>query len=302
MSLNIPKRLESGDTVAVIATARAVDGQAVKDGIQIIKSWGLQVIEGKSLFGRHHLFAGTDQQRLQDLQFALDHPKIKAIFCARGGYGTTRILDQLNWSGFQKFPKWICGFSDVTGLLCQVNALGYASMHSSMPQLFNQKNAQQDYQSLKKALFDGEVTVTANPHALNQPGKAEGTLVGGNLSLLVHLINTRSDIDTHGKILVIEDVDEYLYQLDRMMVQLVRCGKLTSIRGLVVGHLSKMKEGDLKFGTDAAGIISSHLSGSKIPVGFGFPVGHESPNRAIPMGINSQLQVTPQGSIIRSEY
>ncbi len=302
MSNHIPPRLRPGSTVAVVATARAVDAKALKTGIDIIKGWGLNVIEGNWLFQSANLFAGTDQQRLEDLQRVLDNPEVEAIFCARGGYGTTRIIDQLSWKSFKKHPKWICGFSDVTALLCHVESLGYACLHSSMPQLFAKSNAGDDYRSLHRALFSREVKVSASHHPINQKGSADGPVTGGNLSLLVHLIGTESDVDTRGKILMIEDVDEYLYHLDRMMVQLVRSGKLRHIKGLIVGHLTKMKEGDLKFGTDACGIIKSHLPNKKIPVAFGFPMGHESPNLAIPMGVSCNFEVTEGGSTITLKY
>jgi muramoyltetrapeptide carboxypeptidase len=148
VAFNIPPRLKSADSVAVVATARAINPDAVNAGIEILSTWGLKVQTGKSLYQNHHLFAGTDQQRLGDLQAALDNREIKAIFCARGGYGTSRLLDSLNWDGFRQSPKWICGFSDVTSLLYHVHQMGYACLHSSMPQLFTKENARSDYDSL----------------------------------------------------------------------------------------------------------------------------------------------------------
>ena len=292
----------TGDKVAVIATARSVDKQAVETGIKILQQWGLSIVPGKSLYHQNHLFAGNDEQRVRDLQLALDNPEIKAIFCARGGYGTSRIIDTIRWDGFKKSPKWVCGFSDVTTLLCHINCLGYACLHSTMPQLFSQNNVEGDYNSLRSALFDSKVSLKADIFPDNQQGTCQGVLVGGNLSLLVHLIGTSSEVDMKDKILIIEEVDEYLYHLDRMMVQLKRTGKLRQIKGLVVGHLTKMKEGDLKFGKTAAGVIRSHLKGSKIPLGFGFQFGHQSPNLAVPLGITGQLSVTKKGSKLQLEY
>ena len=287
--------------MAVVATARVTDPVKVKAGMEILSSWGLKVLPGKSLFKQHQLFAGTDRQRADDLQHALNNPEVRAIFCARGGYGTTRLLDSLDMEGFEKSPKWICGFSDVTGLLCHVHGLGYACLHSSMPQLFSHENARVDYNSLRVALFNGEISIEAKNFPENQPGKAKGVLIGGNLSLLVHLLGTKSEVNTEEKILVLEEVDEYLYQLDRMMVQLGRSGKLQHISGLVVGHLTKMKEGDLKFGTDAKGVIKSHIH-RDIPIAFGLPFGHESPNLTLPFGVECCLEVRSDGSRLYSKY
>lgn len=302
MSLAIPPMLKAGDAVAVVATARAVDLESVNAGVKILMKWGLNVVLGKALYHSHQLFAGTDQERLEDLQSALDNQEIKAIFCARGGYGTTRILDSISWSGFKKYPKWVCGFSDITAILCHIHGLGYACIHSTMPQLFSGDQATGDCESLRVALFDQDARLEAIAHPHSQTGICEGLLVGGNLSLLVHLIGTRSEIDTNGKILIIEEVDEYLYHLDRMMVQLKRSGKLQQLAGLVVGHLTKMKEGDLKFGTDAEGVIYSHLQDQNIPIGFRFPIGHQSPNLAVPLGITGRLEVTKQRSVLSLEY
>ena len=302
MALQIPKLVKPGDKVAVVATARVVDEKAVRQGIKTLESWGLQVLQGNSLFECHQLFAGTDEQRLRDLQSALDDPDIRAIICARGGYGTTRIIDQLDWSLFKKSPKWVCGFSDVTALLCAIHNLGFASLHCSMPQLFTGKGADQDIASIRQALFEEPVILEARPYRQNQAGTGEGLVVGGNLSILTHLIGTNSSISTDGKILMLEEVNEYQYQLDRMMVQLARSGKISKLVGVVVGHLTSIKQGDLKFDMDAIGIIKSHLKHLKIPIGFGFPIGHESPNLAIPFGVNAELTVTETGSTLRLKY
>ena len=302
MSIKLPPRLVEGDVVAVVATARVVNQEAVQAGIEILKGWRLKVIEGAALYKSHHLFAGSDRERQQDLQMALDDPQVKAILCARGGYGTTRILDQLDWNGFKKHPKWVCGFSDVTSLLCHINTLGFASIHSSMPQLFTKEGSKNDCNSLKQTLYGQASDLEAAGFPANQPGVGEGELIGGNLSLLVHLIGTKSDINTDEKILLLEEVDEYLYHLDRMMVQLARSGKLARLAGVAVGHLTNMKEGDLKFGTDAMGVLRSHLKHLNIPIGFGFPFGHECPNLAVPLGITGKLSVDQAGSKLQLKY
>ena len=254
------------------------------------------------MYKSHHLFAGTDQQRLLDLQEALDNPEIKAIICARGGYGTTRIIDRLDWTSFRQSPKWICGFSDITSLICHVHNMGYASMHCSMPQLFTEDCSEEDLDSLRQALFENPVMLEAKPLPNNQSGKGEGSLIGGNLSILVHLIGTNSEISTDGKILLIEEVNEYQYQIDRMMVQLARSGKLNKLAGVAVGHLTNIKEGDLTFSMDTMGIVKSHLEHLRIPIGFGFPFGHQSPNLAVPLGVMGVLTVNDMGSRIELKY
>ena len=298
MQLTAPSDLLPKDKVVVLATARTVKAEAVKRGIHILKDWGLQVVTGECLFHQHQMFAGSDAQRVQDLQRALDDPEIKAVFCARGGYGTTRILDEIKWEGFVQNPKWICGFSDVTALLMHINHLGFASIHSTMPQLFNVQEAATDLSSLKALLFgDQPAPIKAIAHPSNQTGSAQGVLLGGNLSLLVHLMGTSTEIDTAGKILCLEEVDEYLYHLDRMMIQLKRAGKLEHLAGVAIGHLTKMKEGELGFGTDATGIIRSHIA-PHIPLAFGLPFGHDQPNLAIPMGLSATFNVDEEGSML----
>lgn len=299
MPIKTPHPLQPGDTVAVVATARAVNREAVEKAVKLLHQWGLQVETGNALYQQQHLFAGSDQQRLQDLQKALDAPHVKTIFCARGGYGTTRILDLLDWKGFRKNPKWVCGFSDITALLCRLYNLGYESVHSTMPQLFDFKKNPEDLQSLKSILFGKGGTIKAGAQINNRYGSAKGPLVGGNLSLLVNNIGTASEPDTKGGLLFLEEVDEYLYHLDRMMIHLKRSGKLRQLAGVIIGHLTKMKEGDLLFGTDAAGVIRSHLDEYGIPLAFGFPIGHDSPNLAIPVGRIGQLEVTATGSELR---
>ena len=302
MALTIPNLLRAGDKVAVVATARVVNEQAVKTGIKILSGWGLHVLEGNALYECHQLFAGTDQQRLIDLQKALDNPDVKAVICARGGYGTTRIIDKLDWTSFQQSPKWVCGFSDITSLLCHIHKMGYASLHCSMPQLFTEECSKQDISSLRQALFEKPCMIEAKPFPHNQSGRGEGSLIGGNLSMLVHLIGSSSDINTDGKILLLEEVNEYQYQLDRMMVQLARSSKLSKLAGVAVGHLTNIKEGDLSFSIDVMGIVKSHLEHLRVPIGFGFPFGHESPNLAIPMGVKGVLTVNDSGSRMELKY
>ncbi len=296
MQFQIPPKLSSGDQVAVVATARVVNGEAINSALEVLRSWGLAVWVGDHVFEKHQLFAGTDQQRLHDLQKALDNPAIKAIFCARGGYGTTRILDNIDWAQFKANPKWICGFSDITALLNHVNALNVVSLHGPMPQLFDKGAACGEVDELRKILFNPEGhTITAPAHADNRAGSTTGVLTGGNLSLLVHLLATDTVWETDNKILLIEEVDEYQYAMDRMMVQLKRSGRLKNLAALVVGHLTKIKVGDLAFDHTIEAVIKQHVPDT-IPVAFGMPFGHEHPNLTLPLGMEARLQVSTEGT------
>ncbi|MCP2043268.1 LD-carboxypeptidase [Pontibacter sp. HSC-36F09] len=287
--------LQPGDKIAIIATARLISHEDIAAAIGILQGWGLEVEVGPTVGAQYGVFAGDDALRLQDLQQALDRPDIKAIICARGGYGTTRILDQVDFSQFQKHPKWIVGFSDITSLLCHIHSLGIESVHGIMPLLFP-KGTEEALDSLRRVLFGEELSYSAAPHAFNRTGIAEGQLIGGNLALLHNVSGTRSDFTTKGKILFLEDVDEYLYSIDRMMVHLDRAGKLQDLAGLIVGHFSDMKDNAIPFGKDAYEIIAEHSGKYNYPVCYGFPTGHEPDNLALVCGRKARLEVTDQGT------
>lgn len=293
-----PPRLQSGDKIAICALARKITLVEIQPAIDILSSWGLEVVIGESLAGDFHQFAGNDELRLRDLQTMLDNPEIKAIISARGGYGTTRLLDQLTFKNFIKSPKWIAGFSDVTALLCHLLNLGYASIHSIMPSLFNRAGSEAAIESLRKVLFGASVTYQAPAHTFNQIGEAQGRLVGGNISLLNTIIGTASDVDYTGKILFIEEIDEYLYNLDRMLVQLKRSGKLARLAGLVVGHMTDMRDNPVPFGKTAYEIIQEHTAAYSYPVCYDFPTGHEPHNLALICGAPAYLRVTANGSFL----
>jgi muramoyltetrapeptide carboxypeptidase len=286
--------LQPGDKVAIIATARKIDRDAIKTAVQVLQQWGLEVEVGPTVGANYGVFAGDDALRLQDLQQALDRPDIKAIICARGGYGTTRILDQVDFSRFEKQPKWIVGFSDITSLLCHIHSLGIECVHGIMPLLFP-TGTEAALDSLRRVLFGEELQYEVAPHSFNRTGTGEGQLIGGNLALLHNVSGTRSDFSTKGKILFLEDVDEYLYSIDRMMVHLDRAGKLSELAGLVVGHFSDMKDNADPFGKDAYEIIAEHTGRYTYPVCYGFPTGHEPDNLALVCGRKARLEVTPQG-------
>ncbi|MDJ1471629.1 S66 peptidase family protein [Xanthocytophaga flava] len=285
-----PPYLQKGSKVALVSPAKTVSRENVLPAIEILKSWGLKVVIGKYAFAEHFQFAGTDKQRTQDLQKMLDDPEIKAIFCIRGGYGTTRIIDNLDFNKFQQHPKWIIGYSDITALHLHIHNLGIQSIHATMPLLFTRDSAQ-SLQTLKSALGLDKTDIREYPLIAKRKGTANGQLIGGNLSLMVSCIGTASDVDTAGKILFLEDIDEYLYHIDRMMIQLKRAGKLRNLAGLIVGHFTAMKDNDKPFGKEVNEIIWDAVKEYNYPVCFGFPTGHDAENHALVCGSTIQFTV-----------
>jgi muramoyltetrapeptide carboxypeptidase len=293
-----PDFLKKGDKVCIVSTARKVSEEEILPAVQVLTNWGLEVLLGDHLYSIDHQFAGTDQERLADIQSAMDDREIKAIFCARGGYGTPRIMDDIQWEGFLNSPKWIIAFSDMTGLLTLCLNKGICSLHAAMPLFFDKPAYSGSVQALRNYLFGGELAYSCEPHYLNRRGKNEGILVGGNLSMVVNNIGTGSAFDPKGKILVVEDIDEYLYHIDRMMVQLKRTGVLKELSGLVVGHFSDMKDNAIPFGENANEIIARNVSDYSFPVMFGFPAGHAPQNMPLPIGAKLKLNVDKQGSVL----
>jgi muramoyltetrapeptide carboxypeptidase len=294
-----PAFLKPGDRVCIVAPGRKPDPESIETSVAIIRSWGLNVTLGHNLSSNtHNYLSGTDAERLSDLQHALNDTSVKAVICARGGYGTTRILDQLDFSTFLKSPKWICGFSDVTALHLKLQSLTIQSIHSTMPVQFPKTEFADSVKNLGSLLFGTPAPLMARPSVSNRPGEAEGILVGGNLSLLADSLGTSAEIQTDSKILVIEEIGEYTYRLDRMLVQLRRAGKLKNLAGLVVGHLTDLKESELPFGETAEQIILHHTSEFNYPVGFNFPTGHEQPNLSWIEGATGKLNVTRDQSTL----
>jgi muramoyltetrapeptide carboxypeptidase len=294
----IPPKLQKGDTIIILAPANAVQIDEISIAVQLFKDWGLQVKFGKNLFNTYHTFAGTDEQRLEDLQNALNDTTIKAIICARGGYGTTRIIDKLDFATFLKFPKWVVGFSDITILHAKLQILKIASIHGSMPLLFP-KQTQQSIFSLKKALFDEPVEINTNSHQFNKNGFAQGVLVGGNLSLWVNSLQTNTEIDTTNKILFLEDVNEYVYHLDRMLVHLYRAGKLKNLAGLILGQFSETKDNLKSFGVSVEKTIAEWTKEFSYPIAFDFPIGHHSDNWSLVCGKEVILEVNQEKSTLK---
>ncbi|MET3127693.1 muramoyltetrapeptide carboxypeptidase [Arcicella rosea] len=291
-----PKALQKGDTVGLVALACKVDFDLIKPAIEVIENiWGLNVVLGTSLTSKYHQFAGTDEIRANDFQLMLDNPNIKAIISARGGYGSSRLLDTIDFTNFIQNPKWITGFSDITAVLCHIHTLGIESIHSTMLKLFMQDGGEFALETLRKVLFGEGVNYNIPAHSLNRKGIAKGQLVGGNLAILTHIIGSNSDVDTDGKILFLEDVGEYLYSIDRMMIQLKRAGKLQSLAGLIVGHFSDLEDNEVQFGKNANEIIQDAVAAYNFPVCYGFPVGHEPENWALPCGREVSLSVEENG-------
>ncbi|RZK62444.1 MAG: LD-carboxypeptidase [Hymenobacter sp.] len=293
-----PPFLQAGQRVALVSTARKVSLAEIQFAHQTLTSWGLAVVLGESIGAASHQFAGDDVLRRRDLQHQLDDPSIRAIFCARGGYGTGRLVDALSFSQFAESPKWIAGFSDITVLNCHLLRLGYQSIHGVMPFAFGQPGGELALSSLRGALFGEPTIYEAIVHDLNRPGTATGQLVGGNLSLLHTLTGTGSQVDFAGRILFLEDLDEYLYHIDRMLLHLHRSGQLAGLAGLVVGHFSQMRDNAVAFGQNAEEIINHYAQLYHFPVGYNFPVGHEADNRALIVGRPATLVVGPGGSTL----
>lgn len=296
-NIHIPKPLKAGDKIGLISTARKISQAELNLAIATLKQWGLEPVLGKNIFLEHHQFAGTDLERTADLQEMLDRKDINAVLCVRGGYGTVRIIDQLNFEQFKKHPKWLAGFSDVTVLHSHLNNLNIASLHSSMPISFN-TNTDEAIQSLKNALFGEPLNIVCKAHPLNRCGECQAEVVGGNLSILYSLMGSPSEINTKGKILFLEDLDEYLYHIDRMMMNLKRSGKLSQLKGLIVGGMNKMNDNNVPYGKSAEEIILEAVSEFNYPLCFDFPAGHISDNRALILGQKARLEVKEKTTLI----
>ncbi|WP_309608549.1 LD-carboxypeptidase [Flavobacterium sp.] len=286
-----PPYLKKGDTIAIVATARKNIDDNLKFATDLLNSWGLNVKIGSTIGLDLNQLAGTDAQRAQDFQDQMDNSNIKAIWCVRGGYGTVRMIDLLDFTKFKVNPKWIIGFSDVTVLHNHLNTMGFKSIHGIMP--VSSKATEEAKESLRISLFGEKLKYEIDSHAMNRMGKASGELVGGNLSILYSLMGSKSAINCDDKILFMEDLDEYLYHIDRMMMNLRRNGCLESIKGIIVGAMTKMKDNDIPWGKDALQIIEDVTKKYNIPIIYDFPAGHISDNRALIMGNKISITVDP---------
>ena len=291
--MKYPPKLEAGDTIGIVAPARKITPGQLEPALKTLKSWGLKTLLAKNIFSSAHSYlAGNDEERREDLQSMIDNPEVKAIFSARGGYGSTRIIEDIDFSGLKNAHKWIVGFSDVTAFHLRLSGLGMTSIHGTMPIFFGQREAQNDVESIRKILFTGSCEVEWAPDESNRPGTGRGVAIGGNLSLIVDALSTPAEPDTTHKILVIEEVDEYFYKLDRMFMQLRRSGKLKNLAGLLIGHITEMKHPELDFGETVQQIVSNAVRDYAYPVAFSFPSGHRNPNLAWIHGGEGALDVT----------
>ena len=292
-----PNYLQKGDTVAIVSTARKVSKKELIPALAILKNWGLNVVLGNSIEAEEHQFAGNDNLRASDFQEMLDNPKIKAIWCARGGYGTIRMIDLLDFSNFKNNLKWIIGYSDVTVLHSHLHQLGFETLHAQMPVSIETKTAA-CVQTLKNSLFGNNTTITIPSEVSNVTGNAKGVLVGGNLSMLYSLCGSSSSISTKGKILFIEDLDEYLYHIDRMLQNLKRNGMLDQLEGLIIGGMTQMHDNDIPFGQSSEEIILSICNDYNYPIVFNFPAGHIKDNRALILGRKAELIISKTETIL----
>jgi len=290
----VPAYLQPGDKVAIVCPASFIRGN-IDVGIRTLESWGLEVVVGQTVSTAYHQFAGDDSLRAADLQWALDDPSIKAVFAARGGYGSVRIIDQIDFSAFEKQPKWLVGFSDITVLHSHIQRnYKIATIHGQMPKSF-ESGTEASLDTLRKALFGDNIDFTYTQSAFpNRPGEATGKLIGGNLAILLSILGSDSDPKYSNKILFIEDVGEAYYAVDRMLWALKRAGKLRKLKGLIVGGFSSMKDNDPAFGQSVEEIVWDKVKEYDFPVAFGYPAGHIDDNHALILGRKVTLTTTTE--------
>lgn len=299
--MKYPPFLTKGDKIAIVSPAGKIERSIVERGAELLREQGFVVETGKHAFDVYGVFAGRDEDRASDMQKALDDKKVKAIFCSRGGYGSLRIQQRLNWSAFFKKPKWIVGFSDITVFHSYLSQHKIASLHGVMPAFFERDGAPTESFTKTIALLKGQIPdYTVDPHLLNRSGEINGILTGGNLSILQSLRGTPLDLSPKGKILFIEDIAEYHYHLDRMMTNLKAGGVLAKISGLVVGYFSEMKDGETPYGKSAYEIIHEAVAEYRYPVLFNFPAGHALPNFPLLLGSWVSLHVTSNEANIKA--
>jgi muramoyltetrapeptide carboxypeptidase len=297
-NITIPPYLKPGDTVGITCPAGYMPAEKAKMCIDTLQEWGLRVEVGKTLGSTStNYFSGTDEERRNELQSMLDNKQINAILFGRGGYGTSRIIDDLNFRKFAKDPKWLIGFSDITVLHNHLLfAYHIASMHAPMASAFNEGTDNPYITSLRDALFGKKLSYNCPSHQLNRNGTATGELVGGNLALLAHLIGSKSEIKSKNKILFLEDIGEYIYNVDRMLTQLKRSKKLNKLAGLVIGGFTDMKDTDRPFGKTVDQVIRDISEEFDFPLCYNFPVSHGKENVALKVGLTYTLEVNDQGS------
>jgi muramoyltetrapeptide carboxypeptidase len=299
--MKTPPFIKPGDKIRIVSPAGKVSEEQVLPAVEWLQKQGCKVELGKHVFASHFQFAGTDKQRLDDIQTALDDAETAAIICSRGGYGTVRIIDKLNCANFLKYPKWLVGFSDITILHVCMNNLGVATIHGAMPRYFFDEPGlpTENLNSLMQLLSGEKIQYSIKTEKANKTGKVSGELVGGNLSIISSLQGTKYEIDTFGKILFLEDIDEFLYHTDRMIHQLKLSGKLDNLAGLILGDFTDMKDNESPFGKTVEEIVMEAVEEFNYPVCFGFPAGHDKKNLALAFGKTWEMEVSDQSTTIR---
>ncbi|HYD21952.1 MAG TPA: LD-carboxypeptidase [Flavipsychrobacter sp.] len=295
--MNVPPYLQAGDTIGITCPSGYMALEGVAYAVTVLKSWDFNIAIGNTVGSEHFYFSGTDEERLNELQGMIDDDCIHAIMMGRGGYGLSRIIDSLDFTKFKDKPKWICGLSDITVLHNHIQAmLGIPTLHSVMGRAFSPQSEHSDYiKCFRDAITGNPLQYSSPPSPFNRSGTAEGILTGGNLALLAHLTGSASEVDTTGKILFIEDVGEYLYNVDRMMLNLKRAGKLDKLSGLILGSFTDMKDTERPFGQTLEEIIWDKVSEYEYPVCFNFPAGHQDINYTLTLGMNHRLMVNENG-------
>ncbi|RYG54557.1 MAG: LD-carboxypeptidase [Chitinophagaceae bacterium] len=299
--ITLPPFLKPGDTIAITCPAGYMAAEKASKCIEILRNWKYNVVVGSTLGSSSlNYFSGSDEERLSELQAMLDDKRISAILFGRGGYGTGRIIDKIDFKTFRKHPKWLIGFSDITLLHNHLlSKYKIASIHGPMAALFNDDNATDSTGSLRTLIAGKKSSYTIDPNANNVFGKATGTLVGGNLALLCNIIGTASDFKTEGRILFIEDIGEYIYSLDRMFSQLHRSGKLKDLAALILGGFTDMKDTERPFGRNVEEVLQEWAAIAKCPVVFNFPVSHSSRNFALIQGGKYRLNISAAGTTLK---
>lgn len=293
----IPPYLKKGDCIGIVCPSGYMPAENTPKGIMALEQHGFTIKLGKTVGNQHYYFSGTDEERLDDLQMMLNDDAVKAIYFGRGGYGLSRIIDKIDFKKFKKNPKWLVGYSDITVLHAHINRnYKIATLHAPMIGAWNEYGENNAYNlSVINALKGKKADYSFAAFALNKQGHAKGELVGGNLSIVNHLIGTRSSYQTRNKILFLEDVGEYLYHIDRLFIQLKRAGLLKGLAGLVLGGFTELKDTIIPFGKDIETLLAEHLAGYDYPVCYRFPVGHTMENYALKIGQEYSLSVKAAG-------
>ena len=286
-----PPALNPGDLIYITAPAKLMDTQAVTYAKKHLEENGFKVLISKNCLGKHHYFSGTDEERLWDLQFGIDHPDVRAILCARGGYGSIRLVDRINWANMLREPKWLIGFSDITVFHHRLNKLGVQSIHGSMPINF-EKNTEAALTTLVNTLKGSWPQFLLPSNQSNKVGIATGNLIGGNLSIVYSMLGTDDQYDFEDSILFLEDLGEHYYQVERMFFALKKSGAFQKIKGLIIGGISELEDTDPPLGLTTEEIVLDQLMFTRIPVLFNFPGGHIEDNRAMVFGKKIQLTVS----------